>query len=296
MTQLLSPKQVAKSIGVSESSLKRWCNQGLIPTSKTPGGHRRLAVSDVVQFLRETKRPLANPAAIGLPDRVAADPQAEHGVDIERLAGLLAEGRSEECRVAVINHYLAGASVAQICEEVLAPACHHIGDLWTCGSIEVFHERRACEIIGHVLYELRRLLPTPPHTAPRAIGGAPTGDNYRLATIMVEMTLLDAGWRATSLGSDLPLSTLTRAAIEHRPRLLWLSITSPLGGGMNAASDTERMLAEFAETLPPETRLVIGGRSAPAFSGAPPEGVHLCQSLADLRFFVNEPAPAMVAR
>jgi predicted site-specific integrase-resolvase len=29
---LLTPKQVARAIGVSESSLKRWCDKGVLPT------------------------------------------------------------------------------------------------------------------------------------------------------------------------------------------------------------------------------------------------------------------------
>ena len=38
MNELVSPKQVAHAMGVSESSLKRWCDQGLIPTVRTAAG------------------------------------------------------------------------------------------------------------------------------------------------------------------------------------------------------------------------------------------------------------------
>ena len=47
MKTTISPRQVARAIGVGESTLKRWCDRGLIPMLKTAGGHRRLAVSDV---------------------------------------------------------------------------------------------------------------------------------------------------------------------------------------------------------------------------------------------------------
>ncbi|MEN1679424.1 MAG: B12-binding domain-containing protein [Planctomycetota bacterium] len=203
-------------------------------------------------------------------------------VDAEQLGKALAEGRSGDCSRVVLSSYLSGKGIAEICEQVLAPATHQLGDLWTCGSIEVFQERRACEIIGHLLYELRRLLPVPPGDAPRAVGGSPSGDNYRLATIMVEMTLLDAGWRATSLGNDLPLSTLRDAAEQHRPRLLWLSMTSPFGRGDEPVEDAHRQLRDFAERLPAETHLVLGGRSAPDFGGDPPPTTSVCGSLAQL--------------
>lgn len=281
MSQLLSPKQVAASLGVSESSLKRWCDQGLIDSAKTPGGHRRLEVANVVKFLRETQRPLVSPAAIGLPKELGRE-AASNAVDTEKLGKALAEGRGEDCRRVILSSYLAGKGIAEICEGVLAPATHQLGDLWTCGSIEVFQERRACEIIGHLLYELRRLLPAPPEDAPRAIGGSPAGDNYRLATIMVEMTLLDAGWRATSLGNDLPMTTLRNAAEHHQPRLMWLSLTTPLGRGESPEEDARERIRDFAEQLPAETHLIVGGRSAPDYGDNPPPRTSICASLAEL--------------
>jgi excisionase family DNA binding protein len=43
--KLVTPKQVAQAINVSESSLKRWCDQGLLTAIRTAGGHRRLALA-----------------------------------------------------------------------------------------------------------------------------------------------------------------------------------------------------------------------------------------------------------
>ena len=64
--ELLSPKQVAQALGVSESSLKRWCDQGLIATIRTGGGHRRLALPDVLRFIRDGEHRLVSPEALGL--------------------------------------------------------------------------------------------------------------------------------------------------------------------------------------------------------------------------------------
>jgi MerR family transcriptional regulator, light-induced transcriptional regulator len=59
--QLLSPKQVARALGVSESSLKRWCDQGLIATVRTAGGHRKMASAEVMRYIREHNLPLVSP-------------------------------------------------------------------------------------------------------------------------------------------------------------------------------------------------------------------------------------------
>ena len=64
---LISPRQAARALGVSESSFKRWCDRGLIATVRTAGGHRKLAMSDVVRFVRERQGRVVAPELLGLP-------------------------------------------------------------------------------------------------------------------------------------------------------------------------------------------------------------------------------------
>ncbi|MBK6463401.1 MAG: helix-turn-helix domain-containing protein [Myxococcales bacterium] len=52
----LSPREVAKALGVSESAVKRWCDDGLLPFERTPGGHRRVPSHAVLRFAREHGR------------------------------------------------------------------------------------------------------------------------------------------------------------------------------------------------------------------------------------------------
>ena len=66
-SKLVSPKQVARAIGVSESSLKRWCDRGLIKTVKTAGGHRKMEIGEVLAFIRENDHALVAPELLGLP-------------------------------------------------------------------------------------------------------------------------------------------------------------------------------------------------------------------------------------
>ena len=55
--RLLNVGQAAEYLGVSAASLRKWSNDGLVPTYRTPGGQRRYAREDLDVFIdsmRET--------------------------------------------------------------------------------------------------------------------------------------------------------------------------------------------------------------------------------------------------
>ncbi|REK05535.1 MAG: helix-turn-helix domain-containing protein [Planctomycetota bacterium] len=224
MKQLVTPKQVAQAIGVSESSLKRWCDRGLLRTTRTAGGHRRLALGDVMQFLRQSEQQLIRPELLGLPSTVG---QGETIVARarEQLREALIAGDEEQARRIVFDLYLSGQSACDICDRVLAGAFHEIGEGWECGDVLVYRERRGCEIALKTLHDLRAAVSMPPLKAPVALGGALEHDPYRLPTTMVEIALREAGWNATSCGTLLPAATLGDAVRENEPQLLWISVS-----------------------------------------------------------------------
>ena len=48
---LLTPRQAAEKLGISYPALKHWILAGRIRTVKTPGGHHRIPVSALAEFL-----------------------------------------------------------------------------------------------------------------------------------------------------------------------------------------------------------------------------------------------------
>lgn len=275
MKELLSPKQVASSIGVSESSLKRWCDQGVITTERTPGGHRRIRIGEVMRFLRDQQQTLVRPELLGLPVGVGQG-SLSLSRSHEALMEALEQGDGERCRRIVLDLFVSGSSLLRLCEELLTPCLHQLGQGWECGRFEIYQEHRACEVLNRTLYDLRSVLTAPPEAAPVAIGGTPPGDNYRLATLMVELVLVDAGWNAISLGSSLPFPTMAAAARYHEPEVFWLSCSH-----FEESDSLAEDFANFLEESPPEMRVLLGGQKvvAPLMDQIDGRRVHYCSDL-----------------
>ncbi len=57
---LLTPREAAKSIGISYPTLKHWILLGKLKTIKTPGGHHRIPVSELDAYLPRQKKQSKN--------------------------------------------------------------------------------------------------------------------------------------------------------------------------------------------------------------------------------------------
>lgn len=61
--RLLTSHEVGDLLQVNPSSVKKWVNDGRIAAFRTPGGHRRIRVADLVDFLRRHAMPIPRPLA-----------------------------------------------------------------------------------------------------------------------------------------------------------------------------------------------------------------------------------------
>lgn len=63
---LLTPRQAAEKLGISYPAVKHWILAGRIRTVKTPGGHHRVPLEALDEFL---PRPVAQPGAARISGR-----------------------------------------------------------------------------------------------------------------------------------------------------------------------------------------------------------------------------------
>lgn len=251
----LTPKQVARAIGVSDASLKRWCDKGVLPAYRTAGGHRRLPLSGVVEFLRKSGRRLVDPAVLGLPPVTGSGTTVVSRAATQLVDAMRSNDESQYLRI-VFDLYLAGQRVREICDRVVSPALCEVGELWHSGKLDVFEERRASEITMRTLYRLAAFMPPVGNDAPRAVGGNYSGDNHVIPSIMVELALREIGWRADSYGPNLPQSSLCELLRRDRPRLFWLSV-SWIADPTEFLAGCDRVFATASEL---GVAVVVGGR------------------------------------
>lgn len=65
---VLSTRELAEAIGVSESSIKRWADDGTVRAVRTIGGHRRIPFEEAIRFVRASNLRLVKPEVLGLHD------------------------------------------------------------------------------------------------------------------------------------------------------------------------------------------------------------------------------------
>lgn len=282
MKSILTPRQVADAIGVSESSVKRWVDLGHIAATRTAGGHRRIAGSEAVRYIREHALAVQRPDLLGLP---SAPTEAAVGEDEdrgERLFRYLRSGDAAEAHSLILSSYLEGSSVAQLVDGPLTHAMERIGELWVSNPSGIFWEHRATQIAFESLSRLRRLI-QPADDAPVAVGGAPTGDRYMLASLAVAAVLEDEGFQVRNLGPETPISALALAVEELDARLAWLSVS--------VAVEVEKLRRDIGFWLPKlEARgavLVIGGAKASRLGLARTDAVYVGRSMSELEALVR---------
>jgi excisionase family DNA binding protein len=254
-----STKQIARALGASESSVKRWCDSGVIPTIKTVGGHRRITLDALQQFLRSTNRSLHEPHILGLPTLETSTKTQIPGnaaLDSQNFRQALAAGDEASCR-SILHRRIENNSLrSEAASDLITDAMHGLGEAWECNELDIYQERRAGDICIRLINELRADPPPPRPDAPVAIGGSPSGDPFQLPTALVELALREIGWNATSLGHNLPMDSFVQAARESQPRLVWLSV-SVIEDPIKFIAEQNRLAGQLGE----DVALIIGGRA-----------------------------------
>lgn len=254
----LTTKEVARLCRVSDATVKRWQDDGLLYSERTSGGHRRFRPEEVARFQRDQK--LGEKTCVGdesVASALAGQRRERNGTSDSTLFRALMKGCEEAAANVLINEYLEGKSPAEICDRTVCPALAQIGEMWSAGKISITQEHLASHVAHNAIYKLRQSLSVSQSNNKLAICCAPSGDFHELPTHMAQMTIENEGWETINFGANTPLPDLTREIVRHAPALVCISVTI-LDDAEKRAREYKLMRSRTAKLKIP---VLIGGRA-----------------------------------
>lgn len=147
-------------------------------------------------------------------------------------------------------------------QRLVGPLSQAIGDQWRSGALTAAQEHFASALIRVFVAGIGRPF-APAENAPRLVVATPAGQLHELGALMVATVASTLGWHPIYLGPSLPAAEIAGAAIAHRARAVALSIVYP---GDDPAIPAE--LDTLYRLLPPNIRIIVGGRAAEAYQAS----------------------------
>ena len=232
----LTTRDVAGLLLVSEATVKRWADDGLLLPKKTVGGHRRFSIQSVAQLRREQgiAPDAPSPAKPARKKMVRGKLPAA-----ESFSELLLSDNEAEATAQLIDAYLQNHALATIFDETITNAMHRVGDLWFNGTITIADEHLATRVMLSALQKLRGIVVPGQANGLRAVCCGIEGDLHELPVHLAEMILESEGWDIWNLGPNTPLFTLRDMVAQKKPDLVCISARSIV--------DLDRTTTEYAQ-------------------------------------------------
>ena len=248
-THNLTTKEVARLLQVSEATVKRWADDGVLDSSKTAGGHRRFSTQSIATLRHE--KGIGTGRAVPPPNKREAL-SLNSSVEFKEL---LLKGEEKKAAALLIHAYMEGQSLVSLFDKTITEAMHEVGELWFRGTITIADEHLASRVVLNALHWLRGLVVPATPTGMKAICCGIDGDLHELPVHLAEIILETEGWDTRNLGPNTPLFSLREMVTQQRPQLVCISARS--------IADLDRATSEYAQLRKVTTRLdasiVIGG-------------------------------------
>jgi MerR family transcriptional regulator, light-induced transcriptional regulator len=192
------------------------------------------------------------------PSPAAADGVGEHlRSSILALQNLDPYSLEEALETAIVS-----LSRFRFVDGVLMPLMEKVGSLWSQGELRTAHEHMASAVVRSTLGRIQGAY-QPLETDPCLLATTPSRQLHELGALAATIAAASEGWRTIYLGPNLPAEELAAAARHYQAKVVALSLIYPPDDGKLAEE-----LQLLRRHVPPETRIIAGGRSAPAYREA----------------------------
>ena len=236
-TANLTTKDVARLLRISEATVKRWDDDGLLRAEKTVGGHRRFSIQAIASLRKE--RGMGADDFTSPQKKVRKKSRAKPLLSSADFTELLLRGDEDEASAALIDAYLNNHRLASLFDTTITHSMHKVGDLWFQGTITVADEHLTTRILLSALQKLRGIVVPDEPTGLTAICCGIEGDLHELPIHLAEIILEASGWEVTNLGPNTPLFALRDMVVQKRPQLICISA--------RAITDLDRTAIEYVQ-------------------------------------------------
>jgi MerR family transcriptional regulator, light-induced transcriptional regulator len=254
----LTTRQLARMWQVSEATVKRWADAGSLHPTRTLGGHRRFALTEVLRFQNERGLDVNREGRKAV--RVSAL-TAEHETADEREAAehffeAIVRGQEGKAAGVLLAAYMDGLPLIKILDITVTEAMRRIGELWHCGEVTVADEHLATQTATRAVETLRECIRrTQEGDNRRAIVCAVEDELHELSVLCVQLLLEERGWSVANLGANMPFFAMADAVKKHTPQLICISSTANTALSYNAREYEQFLAAAEGHNL----QVVLGG-------------------------------------
>ena len=206
---ILTTTEAAGVAAVAPSTIKRWADRGILPFSRTAGGHRRFERFAIERLLR------GQPTSVSLGDPVATS-----------WVRLLVDGRRHVIDGRLLEARGRLGSWCRVADE-LAAALAEMGRQWECDRLTIAEEHVASDALARALARMGDALPIC-LDGPKCLLACAGEDEHTLGLSLAELCLRELGWTPLWLGRRTPLAEVLRLVRGGQVAMLALSASALL--------------------------------------------------------------------
>jgi excisionase family DNA binding protein len=236
---MLTTTEAAEAAAVAPSTIKRWADQGMLPFSRTAGGHRRFERRVVERLLRE--QPVLDASGDSAASWVRCLVRARrHEVD----------GRLLEARGRLGSWWRVADELALVLAEM--------GGDWECGRLTIAEEHVASDALTRALTRMGDALPIR-LDGPTCLLACAGEDEHTLGLSLAELCLRELGWVPLWLGRRTPVDEVVRLVASGQVAAVALSASVLLQDQRALRAITEEVGTACRES---GVALMLGGGGA----------------------------------
>lgn len=257
---------VSRETGISIATLRKWEERYGFPKPQRTEGNSRTYSQEDIAYLREIKRLID----LGFrPAQLFASSSAEFQALVEKnspltptnieqkfiddVLNLLISHEIKKLRK-ILEKKLKKLGTFEFIEKIAQPLTVQVGEKWAEGSINVFTEHCYTEQMSLVLNSINALQLKCDENAPRVLLTTLPGERHTLGLDMARALLTEQKACCISLGAEMPLLEIPKAAVYYNVNIVGLSFSSSFPKRVMSQS-----LRELRAALPQEINLWIGG-------------------------------------